>query len=1702
SLMEDPCGAYALCDEESKAAYRRAVTRLAKKQNTSEEAAAKSVLHAAKTAAHEDDRHIAFHLFPAVDDRRGILLHILGYAAAVVLSFCAALWIGNGFGQRLTIGCALYLPLYALVREGAADIAWRLFGKRALPVLRYRIARGQIPDDALVLTITTALLRDAEGGSALVRNLERFYLRNRDRNAYFGLLCDLPSADAEVKDGDGALIDAVKAQINALNRKWGEHFCLFVRRRQYSAGEKCYMGWERKRGAVLMLSRLLRGIGAESFVCTVMPTACKGSIRYVCTLDEDTELPPDALHVMVGAMLHPHNRPIIKDGGVRRGCAILQPDMAVTLRGAAASRFTLLCTGKGGADPYSRDRIDTDAILYGTGSFCGKGMFDVDAFLAVLDGAFPDHAVLSHDFLEGARLGCRNFPAVTLSDSIPTTPQAYFARQSRWVRGDVQALRFAFSSHRNAKGELVKNPISVTDRLRIVDHALHALTPPAMLRAILVAAFLPISGLHLLWFLGLLFSPYLLRPITLCLRPWAWRSFGRQFFGAVYTDLRQALYWLGFRLAYLAQEGWINTKAIVTSLYRMFLSKQHLLEWVTAGERERRHETTRAAMFRSARASVILGAILLLFSPHLLTKLLGAVWIMVPWISSAVSDPPKIRYTRRFSADYAKKKPDGVMTADEYRVHAQRIWQFFSDTVNETTNHLPPDNVQWFPLTDKKIAMRTSPTNIGLYLCACVAACQFDLIGTDELYHRLDTAYRRICRMKRYRGHLYNWYELHRCEVIGVPYISTVDSGNFVCALLCTAAGAAAYAKTDSRFLQLAENLRRMAYETDFTFLYYKQSGQLHLGYDTEQAQLSEGRYDLYASEARSAVYFAAASGQIPALAWERLSSPITAQGRTIGSLSWSGSAFEYFMPSLWLPTPENGHAAQMLAFAFEAQADDAVRIHTEYGVTAVFGKSEGAYFGFDAARNFSYQPYGTPSLALADDRGERLCMPYALYLMLPFAPGVVRGAFDGLDQLGMRGIYGYYEALDATPMRVGGGYAVVRSYMAHHMAMSLIALANAAFDGIFQRYFMADAHMEANAVLLDQRIAADAVPTKRIDAVDHTGSAVRLDAAVPIITSHTHKEDTEPVCTVLSNSLSYLLADTAGNMTFYHGKLALTPADWSETSPVPTVFCKDMANERVYSPNARLARCGEDMHFTFREEADALIWDAAYEDGTCCQMAAHISSRGVGLQLEVSLSRHGQPIPFVLTFFVRPVLYEPYAYAVHRTFADLFLQIRRADGENRITVQRRPRSENERALCLTVCAGGLDGIQTASDASHLLPLGYTREHLQSLADADISASTSNSAVTPLLLLRGYVPIGVTALTLSLGEEPPQFDRALIARVRREAVLLCGGATGRKHVSEMLSAIAHRRKTKLIGTVGRIRPIRSPRGKERLWKYGISGDLPYFCVMAGGHDADWILAGEVLSAWKYLLLCGVRCDLILCVHETDAYGSPTERRFSDEITRQGLSYFLKSSEAAGTIHICRRRDAENDGLLLTAAHVFAHDTEKPPVKSLAPTVAVTEVPQQITRYTLDARRIVVTKGKQPMPWSFVLSNGVFSTLLTTNTLGFTFFENARECRVTPWYGDAASERCGEFLLLRFAGTDAYCDLCCTSQSVVITEGAVHYLGMIGTLSYRISVSIPSRMRHKRMELRFKNEGTETLCVQLRYQAEPLFGVVREDGEVL
>ena len=378
-----------------------------------------------------------------------------GIAARLYFPFCAVILAGLLVGTAFAVGgnllpwLFLILPLTELTRELADSVFSRLVKHRPVPALDLKT----VPDNGKVLCVITSLLSSEKEADALAAKIRNCCFSNRGENVNFGLLCDLREADSAVTADDGRLISYTEKLIDRLNSEHGCGIFLFVRSRRFAPTEGKYMGWERKRGAVIELTRLLRGKENRISVHCADVTALAGT-KYVITLDSDTRLYNGAVRDMVGSMLHPSNRPVIKDGRVVSGYAIMQPRTEASLASAERTPFSVLSAGNGGTDIYASAAYETYQTVFGEGIFCGKGIFDVDAFSALIDGAFADGRILSHDLPEGTRLRAAALTDIALTDNLPRDPLSCFDRQHRWIRGDVQSLALLGKYVEKSDGEL------------------------------------------------------------------------------------------------------------------------------------------------------------------------------------------------------------------------------------------------------------------------------------------------------------------------------------------------------------------------------------------------------------------------------------------------------------------------------------------------------------------------------------------------------------------------------------------------------------------------------------------------------------------------------------------------------------------------------------------------------------------------------------------------------------------------------------------------------------------------------------------------------------------------------------------------------------------------------------------------------------------------------------------------------------------------------------------------------------------------------------------------------------------------------------------------------------------------------------------------------------------------------------------------
>ena len=863
TLRLDPANIYALQDFSTRDRYRHAIEDLARKSSCSEVTVALEAIAFAesefnnkyffkinkleneykvdyKVISLEKNKHVGYYLIdrgrPRLEQKIGCALTLKEKFKRICRNMRLTLYLGAIFLVTFLSIVALYyfgefklenfnlshwdyyfFTLAVLVSFSSIAVAivnlisTFMLPPRVLPRLDF--SKG-IPDIHRTMVIVPTLIITKSDVDLLIEMLEIRYLGNQDKNLFFALLTDFKDADICEQSGDLELVNYIKSAIQLLNETYRSDrlgiFYLFHRPRVWNEHEQVWMGYERKRGKIEQFNTLLQTGNQAAFSEIVGDCAALSSIKYVITLDTDTQLPRDTARALVGNMAHPLNRPVY-DAQKRRivdGYAILQPRVIISLKSAGQSLFTKLFAGEFGIDPYTREVSDVYQDIFGEGSFIGKGIYDVDAFRLVVDGRFPENLILSHDLLESTYARSALVTDVNLIEDYPISYTMDASRRHRWIRGDWQLAgwlfptvptfitnnNFASSSLDKSSINILKrepNPLSALSKWKIFDNLRRSLVAPSLLFILIFGTLYhniasPNFEKLSLWFwtltiLLILLLPHILHTLFNYYHKSAdcdWeihlisigKTFGRSLILAILT------------IILLPYEAWICLDAIKCSGIAMLFTKSGLLLWHTKSYTKRNSCISLANFYKEMWIGPVLSLILsmsLAFNSiqTFLTYLpILFLWFVSPIVGWWISKPV-IMSTQKLSSDQNLF----------IRATARRTWRFFSTFVNANDNWLPPDNYQEYPTPT--IASRTSPTNIGMSLLANLTAYDFGYITTKELLILTENTVATMEKLERYRGHFYNWYDTRSLQILHPEYVSSVDSGNLAGSIIAFNAG-------------------------------------------------------------------------------------------------------------------------------------------------------------------------------------------------------------------------------------------------------------------------------------------------------------------------------------------------------------------------------------------------------------------------------------------------------------------------------------------------------------------------------------------------------------------------------------------------------------------------------------------------------------------------------------------------------------------------------------------------------------------------------------------------------------------------------------------------------------------------------------------------------------------------------------------------
>ncbi|MEJ6980869.1 glucoamylase family protein [Pedobacter sp. P351] len=809
-LRQDITGTYPLMDFATRDRYRHVVESISKASSISETDVAQIALD--MTSKHEEHdeyfsrkRHVGYYLIDKglkqTQNASGmhhslkqklfrstrkipVFLYLLSIVI-ITLGVASGMWY-LAYSQGIN-GWLMLTFVGALSVSGSAQLAVSLVNWFAtlwvkpnlLP--RMDFSTG-IPTEYRSIVIIPTMLSSDSYTEELIEALEIRYLANKEANLHFGLLTDFIDADAEIMPGDGPLLEKACKGIEALNQKYNESeqdtFFLFHRSRTWNAREKKWMGYERKRGKLSALNAFLRDRGANSFSKVVGSYTILSNVKYVITLDSDTQLPRDAAWKFIATMAHPLNQAIynMRKKRVTDGYGILQPRVASSIPKTATSLYLRMQGNVTGIDPYTRVSSDVYQDVFGEGSFIGKGIYDVDIFEEAVHEVFQENRILSHDLLEGCYTRSGLLSDVLLYEDGPAQYSADIKRHHRWIRGDWQIGAWMLPFVTGSNGRLTLNPLSALSKWKIWDNLRRSMLPLSLILLLIMGW----SVLPQPWFWTLTVTIIVLLPVMMAA---GWQLINKPIeltiqahLAEVGTSVRDVLIRFTFGLAVLPFEAYKYSDAIFRTNWRMIVSGRKLLQWTpSASIVSNRNDvwSVYATMWIAPVLAIACISLLIYSNPTALSVAspILILWLLAPAIAWRLSKPEK------------EEKPEFL---DEQIVFlhksARKTWAYFEQFVTEKENWMPPDNYQEEPVS--AIAHRTSPTNMGMALLSNLSAYDFGYISGGELTARCNNTLNSMLRLERHKGHFYNWYDTLSLLPLQPRYVSTVDSGNLVGHLL------------------------------------------------------------------------------------------------------------------------------------------------------------------------------------------------------------------------------------------------------------------------------------------------------------------------------------------------------------------------------------------------------------------------------------------------------------------------------------------------------------------------------------------------------------------------------------------------------------------------------------------------------------------------------------------------------------------------------------------------------------------------------------------------------------------------------------------------------------------------------------------------------------------------------------------------------
>lgn len=1634
--------------------------------------------------------------------------------------------IGIGLLSHLWLIPLVFLPVFGIVKPFADLFASRNAKSRPLPRIAFeedmaengketavqnenKSELGKLWEKGKTLCVMSALVSDERSLEEALERLKNARLKNPREGIYFALLLDLPPKDEEKDPSDKALFSAA----DRLRENIFPRCILFFRKRSFCRTMNKWQGWERKRGAIEQLAEFMCEPSADTDNTSEKNRSIYNTnfayisgkrelaeiakeCEFIAALDFDTVPLMDSIKELSAIALHPLNK---KYG-------IIAPRCTSTLESTLKTPFARAMAGNGGVSGISSyDSFGGEFYFdcFGEGIFCGKGLIRKRKFLEACRNKLPGERVLSHDILEGGFAGVAYSGSTEFSDSFPASSKAYFKRAHRWIRGDFQNIRFIF-----------KKEFSPLTKFKLFDNFRRGIAPLLIFILLFVSCFAEKGFWAAVTAYCSLLLPFL-PPLAGSLK----RGFGfgitRRFYSPIVSETAQLALRALMELMTLPKAALGSLDAGAKTLWRTLVSKKKLLEWTTSGILEK--TAFKGNVFSLLPAFIASLALLVCGVMGMGTgaeaaKASGAFLAFSGGILMCAAFPFFLY------ADKPRKRERPALPKKaqaELLSQTEKMWHFFEKYVGRDTHFLPPDNVQFFPVY--RTAMRTSPTNIGMYLLAAAAVFSLGIIDKKQLEEIVENSVESVEKLEKWKGNLYNWYDLKSLAVIS-GFVSSVDSGNFLACLIAVKECLVINNISPS----LAARCERIISETNLGAFYCRKKKLFSIGFDSEKGELSHHRYDMLMSEARILSYTAIALGQAPKSHWRSLSRTMSRCGSYAGAIAWTGTMFEFYMPELLLTSKEGSMSYEALRYSFYCQK----RRHRPFGI------SESGYYAFDRELNYQYKAHGVQKTALKGGM-DRECVisPYSSYLAMSLHP---LESWNNLALLEREGAFdpefGFYEAVDYTKGRVGDK-AVIKSFMAHHTGMGICGAANALCNNICARLFLSDERMKRAEELLEEKVMAGEKVLK-ITEEHYDDGKVICEREETVY----QQAENSPVNVLWSGQLALFTSANGCFYSTYKGISAVNrTADWLDRPQGAFYGFCDEKNVYPFFAHPRLKNNLKTVFHTGETE-----YTVEEEDFTFTMRVKAVGEYNGEIRSFSVKNRTRSKKQLALCCYSEPVLAPSRDYSAHPMFMDLFLKIGYDRDSKLFKYYRKDRHSDK----VTACAAGFLEDEdftyclSKEDCTDYLPFSFFKK-------AFLRQNEDKSIPDPCLFIRNSISLDAgeekhCTLFYCYGDSAEEaqgyawklrMPKTARAANPRGSV---GEKSGNSNIREnkgngvreqdplsplSLNTLQGRMAERVLpallyGEISQEEILQARKNnilnRKELWRFGISGDFPLL-VTRGLEGLSYItLLKSGLSG------CGINCDLVvLCSNalekgeaESILCGNGYVLLLSEKDNSAETDNLAKTNNWAETGYFDNRKgsaEREKQDSIITLIYSLAAYVDLQKLFSVANRpadkrseekmpIALPVIPCSHPDTENGFKEGSYVIGNEHNTWCNILANSEFGTLLSQNSLGFTFALNSRENKLTPWSNDIIKDNCGEMLLLKTK--DAYYDLIRGSRAEFSPYSCL-YEGTILSVNAKTEVKVYSSGLGKEISLTLTNTAEGERSFDLVYRIVPLMAADRD-----